>query len=295
VDKNLRSISRRKPRAHLAGSAVKYLVINIIAILWLIPVYSMIINGFKSDLAVTSTPVLVPPRTPTAGPYLAVVGPLARPILNSLIVAVSGSVIATILGTMGAYFFYSLSTSWRRTLTVLSDAVFAIIAMGTFIPYQSTIIPLTRLIVSLNGLDTFSGLIIAMLVFYVPTAALLMSIFLAVIPRSVVEAARIDSASELKILFRVVLPLAFPGFISTLIFVLIQTWNNFFIPLVLTTTPNMRLVPVAVQAYTGGYGTLYNESFAVAVLGSLVPLVIFIFLGRYFIRGLMALGAGKGV
>jgi len=284
-----------RPRAHSIGSVFKYLAINIVAVLWLIPVYAMIINGFKGDLAVTSTPVLVPPTSPTLSPYQAVISALTRPIFNSLIVAVLGSIIATVLGSMGAYFFYSLSTSWRKTLTVLSDAGFAVIAMGTFIPYQSTIIPLTKLIVSLNALDTYVGLILAMLVFYVPTAALLMSIFFAVVPKSVVEAARIDSASELKILFRVVLPLALPGFISTFIFVLIQTWNNFFIPLVLTTTPNMRLVPVAIQAYTGGYGTLYNESFAVAVLGSLVPLVIFVFLGRYFIRGLMALGAGKGV
>ncbi len=276
-------------------SVLKYVALNVMAILWLIPVYAMIINGFKSNVQVSSTPVLAPPSEPTLGPYIVVTSTLARPLLNSLVVSLLSAIVATILGSMGAYFFYMLSSSWRKSMVILSDFGFSVIALGTFIPYQSTIIPLTKLIVSLNLLDTYLGLVFALLIFYVPTAALLMSIFIAVIPKTMIEAARIDSASQLKILFRVVLPLALPGFISTFIFIMIQTWNNFFVPLVISTTPQMRLVPVAVEAFTGGYGTLYNESFAVAVLASLIPLGIFIVLGRYFIRGLMALGAGKGV
>ncbi len=84
-----------------------------------------------------------------------------------------------------------------------------------------------------------------------------------------------------------------PGLISTFIFVLIESWNNFFIPLVLISSPSKRTASVALLSFTGGYGTLYNESFAAAFLASLIPpLVIFIFLGRYFIRGLLAFGSG---
>jgi glucose/arabinose transport system permease protein len=129
-----------------------------------------------------------------------------------------------------------------------------------------------------------------------PTGALLMSIFITAIPPRIIEAARLDKGSDWRIFIKLVFPLSLPGFVSTLIFNIIETWNNFFIPLMLTTTPNMRLIPVTVQSFTGGYATLYNETFAAAFIASIVPLGIFIFLGRYFIKGLIALGTGgKGV
>ncbi|WP_048098597.1 glucose ABC transporter permease GlcU [Candidatus Acidianus copahuensis] len=277
-------------------SVLHYIALTIVSVIWLIPVYAMIINGFKSNLEVASSPVLVPPSHPTLSPYMAVAHVLETPIINSLIVAVIASLLSTILGSMGAYFFYVLSNSYFRGSGMLSNFLFSLIALGTFIPYEATLIPLTRFIVDINLLNSYPGLIVSMLIFYIPTAALLMSLFVTVVPKSLIEAARLDGAGDVKIFFKVILPLVIPGFISTLIFIIIESWNNFFLPLVLTTTPSMRLVPVAVEAYTGGYGTLYNETFAVATLASLIPLIIFIFLGRYFIRGLVALGgAGKGV
>ncbi|MCH1770436.1 MULTISPECIES: glucose ABC transporter permease GlcU [Metallosphaera] len=276
--------------------SLHYLALAIISVLWLIPVYAMVVNGFKTDLEVTSSPVLVPPSQFSIGAYIAVFSALARPLLNSLIVVVPTSVVSAFLGAMGAYFFYTLSYSHSRFSSTMSDVLFSLIALATFIPYQATLIPLTRLIVDMGLLNTYAGIIFAMLIFYIPTGALLMSMFISVLPRSLVEAAKIDGTGDLKIFLRIVFPLSMPGFISTLIFIIIQSWNNFFIPLVLVTTPNMKLVSVAVESYTGGYGTLYNETFAAAMLASIIPLAIFIFLGRYFIRGLIALGGGgKGV
>ncbi|BCS93610.1 glucose ABC transporter permease GlcU [Metallosphaera javensis (ex Sakai et al. 2022)] len=277
-------------------ASLHYLALAVVSVLWLIPVYAMVINGFKSDLEVSSTPVLVPPTQFSIGAYVSVFGSLAKPLLNSLIIVIPTSFIAAFLGAMGAYFFYTLSYSYSRFSSTLSDVLFSLIALATFIPYQATLIPLTRLIVDMGLLDTYAGIIFAMLIFYIPTGALLMSMFISVLPRSLVEAAKIDGTGDLKIFLKIVFPLSMPGFISTLIFIIIQSWNNFFIPLVLVTTPEMKLISVAVEAYTGGYGTLYNDTFAAAMLASIIPLAIFIFLGRYFIRGLIALGGGgKGV
>jgi ABC-type sugar transport system, permease component len=78
--------------------------------------------------------------------------------------------------------------------------------------------------------------------------------------------------------------------------VFIESWNNFFIPLMTTNTPNISTVSLVLQSYTGGYGVLYNDSFAAAAVASVVPLIIFVLLGRYFVRGLMAMGNGaKGI
>ena len=274
----------------------KYVAIQILGgiavILWLVPLYAMLINGFKTNFEATGTPVLVPPRTLTLSAYAAVWSSLKGPIINSVIVAVASAALSSVLGALGAYFFYVIGDRHP----IIGNTGFAIIALGTFIPVESTAIPLIYLESGLGVYNSYLGLILANLIFYVPTAALLMSIFMPVVPKTLIEAARIDEASDWAIFWKVMFPLLVPGFLSTLIFVFIQSWNNFFIPVLLVKSPSLTLVSVGERLFTGGYGTLYNETYAAAVLASIVPLIIFVLLGRYFIRGLAALGGGgKGV
>ena len=276
----------------VAKYAIMQLLGAVAVVFWLLPLYAMIINGFKTNLEATGTPVLVPPSTLTLSAYIAVWRSFERPLVNSLVVTVPSAVISAVLGSMGAYFFYTVG----QRHSVVSNVGFSIISLATFIPFESTAWPLLLLESRWNLVDTYWGLILANLLFFIPTAALLMSIFMPAVPRQLIEAARIDEASSWTIFWKVMFPLLVPGFLSTLIFVFIESWNNFFIPLLLTTTPNMMMVPVEERAFTGGYGTLYNETYAAAVLASIVPLIIFVLLGRYFIRGLAALGGGgKGV
>ena len=277
-------------------AAIHQLVIIIFVVIWLVPIYAMVINGLKSNLAVSTTPVLVPSSSLTLEPFQAVLSSLGRPLLNSLIIVLPVAFIATFLGSMAAYFFYMLSNSFSKVSSFISNFLFSLIALATFIPYQATLIPLTKLIADMGLLNTYWGLAFAFFIFYMPTGALLMSVFITAIPPRIIEAARLDKGSDWRIFIKIVFPLSLPGFVSTLVFNIIEIWNNFFIPLMLTTTPDMRLIPVTVQSFTGGYATLYNETFAAAFIASIVPLGIFIFLGRYFIKGLIALGAGgKGV
>jgi glucose/arabinose transport system permease protein len=277
-------------------AAIHQLVIIIFVVIWLVPIYAMVINGLKSNLAVSTTPVLVPSSSLTLEPFQAVLSSLGRPLLNSLIIVLPVAFIATFLGSMAAYFFYMLSNSFSKVSSFISNFLFSLIALATFIPYQATLIPLTKLIADMGFLNTYWGLAFAFFIFYMPTGALLMSVFITAIPPRIIEAARLDKGSDWRIFIKIVFPLSLPGFVSTLVFNIIEIWNNFFIPLMLTTTPDMRLIPVTVQSFTGGYATLYNETFAAAFIASIVPLGIFIFLGRYFIKGLTALGAGgRGV
>jgi len=275
---------------------ITQIVLIFLIIVWLIPAYTMIINGFKSNSEILSSKALVPPISFSTYAFQQAWAGLEQPILNSMSVILPVAIISTVFGSMAAYYFDILSNSFSKRNKFFSDFAFTIVALATFIPYQATLMPLTRFMVSINGLGTYWGLIFAYLIFYLPTGALLMSIFISVVPARLTEAARIDGASDLRIFFKVVLPSVLPGFIATLIFIFIMSWNVFFIPLVLVTNPSMSLVSVSVESYTGGFGTLYNETFAAAVLASMVPLILFMFLGRYFIRGLMALGSGgKGI
>ncbi len=259
-------------------------VILFLIALWLIPVYAMLIDGLKSSRSVLFTPVLMPGGfSPSA--FISVLFSLMRPIANSLIVVVPTAALSTYFGALAAFAFY-------RYVSRLSDVIFSIVALATFIPFEAVSLPLTKLVISLGLFNSYLGIIFALLVFYLPTGALLMSIFIVVFPKQVIDAARADGAGNWVLFNKIVMPLMMPGMISTFIFVLIETWNNFFIPLVLIETPSMKTATLAAMDYIGGYGILYNQVFAASFVISLLPLLIFIFLGRYFIRGLLVLGGG---
>jgi len=279
-------------RARLAKYVILQLAGAIVIVFWLIPLYVMLIDGFKTNFEATVTSLFQLPARPTLSAYIAVWNSMKRPLINSLIVVVPVTLISGILGAMGAYFFYVLGEKH----SIVSNTGFSVISLATFLPVESAFLPLYMFEYASHMVNTYWGLMFAYLLFYIPTAALLMSIFMPVVPRYLIEAARIDEADHWTIFWKVVFPLMVPGFISTLIFVFVMSWNNFFLPLILTRTPSMRMVPVEERYYMGGYGTLYNETYAAAVLASIVPLAVFIALGRYFVRGLAALGGGaKGV
>ena len=274
----------RKNFGHEVRRVVNNVVLIVLGVLWLIPAYALLVDGLKTTSGVLATPVLLPAAFSFGAMHI-VIDALSRPILNSLLYVLPVAIISTFVGSLAAYYFYKVTS-------FLNSTIFTIIAIATFVPYQITLVPLIRLVVSLGIFNSTYGLIFAFLIFYLPTGALLMSIFIAVLPRTTLESARVDGASDFTVFRRIVVPLTLPGMISTFIFILIETWNNFFIPLVLISSSSRRTAAVALLSYTGGYGTLYNESFAAAFISSLIPLVIFILLGRYFVRGLMAFGSG---
>ena len=267
-----------------ARSIVHQLILAIIIVAWLIPLYAMVINSFKSNLAAQTTPVLLPSGF-LINNIISVAQSLAYGLINSTIVVLPVVVISTFLGSLAAFGFYRLK-HW------LSDLLFTLVAIGTFIPYEVAAVPLVKIMVYLGLFNSYAGLILAYLIFFVPTGALLMAIFISVIPKDYMEMAYIDGASDFTVFTRVVLLLAMPGVIATAIYILIMSWNNFFIPLVLVESPGLRPIALAVQKYIGGYGVLYNETYAGSLIAAIVPLVIFVFLGRYFVKGLLAFGAG---
>lgn len=271
--------------ARRARRVLHHVALVTLAALWLLPVYVLVVSSLKTTQGVISTPIFVPSH-PTLSTLSTVSKDLAGHLLNSVVVAVATAAISTFVGAMGAYYFY-------RVQSRINDLIFNLVVIGTFIPYQVTAVPLIRLLDALGLFNTVPGLVFSMLIFYLPTGALLMSIFILVLPRVIIESARIDGASDWTIFSRVVIPLTYPGLISTFIFILIQAWDNFFIPFMITSTPNMATASLVLLFYTGLTGTLYNYSFAAALVASLFPLIVFIFLGRYFVRGLLALGTGS--
>ena len=285
MPENSAKFGKRKSGTRKARRVAHHVVLIILAAFWIFPVYVLLVDSLKSTQGVLTTPILLPASS-SLNSLISTFQVLMGQFFNSVVIAVGTAAISTFVGAMAAYYFYRVSSR-------INDVIFTIIAIATFIPFEVTEVPLDKLLITIGLFNSIPGLIFSFLIFFLPTGALLMSIFIAVLPKLTIESARIDGANDWTIFSKVVIPLTYPGLISTFIFILIETWNNFFIPLVATSTPNVSTVSLSLLSYTGGYGVLYNDSFAAALVASIFPLLIFVFLGRYFVRGLMAMGTGS--
>jgi len=259
-------------------------VVAVAMLVWIIPIYSLVVGSMKSLQDVMSSPVFSPPRELDLATLASVAAELLTPMVNTVAIVLPTSLVATFLGALAAYAIYRRSDR-------LSDTLMVLVAIATYIPYQATLVPLVNIVKAFNLYNTLPGVILGFMIYYVPMAALLMSIFITVVPKSMIEAGLVDGVSEFTMFTRIVLPVLGPGLVSTMVFLVIQTWNNFFIPLILTRGYEMH-VTLKVFSYVGQSGTLYNQMFAAALIASLPTLIIFIVLGRYFVRGLMVIGMG---
>ena len=141
-------------------------------------------------------------------------------------------------------------------------------------------------------INTHFGLILCYLIINVPLASVLMGTFFLGIPRELEEAAVVDGASKIQTFFEIIVPISLPAYASVGIIIFTQVWNEFFMALTLV-TPRTQTVQVAMAMTEGSTISPYNLQMAASLLTVSVPLLAFLFLGRYFIRGMLA-GALKG-
>jgi glucose/mannose transport system permease protein len=161
-----------------------------------------------------------------------------------------------------------------------------------FIPYQAILIPLVQLTRGLGVYGTIPGLILVHIVYGIPITTLIFRNFYAGIPTELIEASRIDGAGFAKIYRYVLFPLSVSGFVVVLIWQFTSAWNDFLFAVTLTSQRNWP-VTVALNNLAGSFIVEWNVQMAGALIAALPTLIVFIFLGRYFVRGLLA-GSLKG-
>jgi ABC-type glycerol-3-phosphate transport system permease component len=210
---------------------------------------------------------------------------MERPIINSTIITVAVTVLAAFFGGLGGYYL-------SRTRTTFARVIFVLVGIALYLPYQAVIIPLTTITAKSGLANSHLGLILAYLIINMPLASVLMGTFFLSVPRELEEAAQVDGASKIQIFFKVVMPISLPAYASVAILIFTQVWNEFFIALTLS-TPKTQTVQVAMAMTQGSTISPYNLQMAASLLTVAVPLMFFLFLGRYFIRGILA-GALKG-
>jgi glucose/mannose transport system permease protein len=161
-----------------------------------------------------------------------------------------------------------------------------------FIPYQSILIPLVKFMQYINLYGDLPGLILVHIIYGIPITTLIFRNYYAGVGTEIVEAARIDGASLFQIYSNVILPLSGPSFAVVIIWQFTQAWNEFLFAVILTNQSNWP-VTVALNNLAGSQLVQWNVLMAATFLAALPTLLVYIFLGRFFVRGLMA-GALKG-
>jgi len=273
-----------------------YALLILFAAIFLVPVYVLLISAFKSFGEVQNLGRMwLPPLEPTLEPFRAAwagipeqgMRGLAPNLLNSIYLTVPATLLSSILGSLNGY----ILSKWKFRG---SRPLFFLMLFGMFIPYQSVLIPLTQTLGAIPGLGgTIWGLIFVHVVYGIPITTLIFRNYYAEVPTDLVEAARIDGAGLLGVYLRVLFPLSLPGFVVVIIWQFTQIWNEFLFAVSILQKPQLQPITVALRNLSGSQIKEWNVVMAGTLIAAVPTLIIYIILGRYFIRGLLA-GSVKG-
>jgi len=272
---------RRLRRSVLGG--LSYVLLTTFAVACLVPFAWMLLTALKPETEVFNMAWLPSRPAWENFPRAFTFFPFARFLSNTLVVAVGGTALHLVTSVLAAYAFARLRFRGREVLFLLY--------LGTLmIPQQVTIVPLFIMMRNIGWVDTFWALIVPG-AFHALGVFLLRQFFLS-IPQELEESALIDGAGRLRILWGIILPLSKPALATLAVFTFIREWNAFLWPLIVTTSPDMRTLPVGLSLFNGQYGTEWHLLMAAATVTLLPTLLIFVFAQRYFVQGIALTGFG---
>ena len=263
-----------------------YIILGIGAFISLFPFYWMVISSFKPREDMFKFPPDLFPSRFSINSFvdLLTTTDFSRNLLNSVVVAVAYTLLSVFLCSLCGYAFAKLRFPGKRFL-------FGVVIATMSLPFEVTLVPLFNTMAKIGWVNTYWGVII-------PFAASAWGVFLMRqalldIPDDLIDAARIDGASEFQIYYKLIVPVAKPalGALATLQF--LASWNDYVWPLIILTENKMLTVPVALALFKSGYFADYASITAGAFLASLPIIIVFFALQRYFVKGAL-FGSVKG-
>ncbi|MFQ6012137.1 MAG: carbohydrate ABC transporter permease [Thermoplasmata archaeon] len=255
------------------------------AVAWLIPAMGVVMGSIRPTREVLNGWWLLSPFNPSLDNFAVVlfndVFPMIVGLRNSFIVVIPATLIPLVVGALAGYGFARFSWPIR-------DYIFLTIVLLMAVPQMMVAIPLFQIMVDLNLVNTFGALILVHMTWGLPWIILFMRNFFGTLPIEIEEAARVDGASDFKVFFRVVLPMAFPAFASVFVLQFMWVWSDFFFATIFIQDPSLflstQLVPrVAISVYQKDWGLLT----AAALLVMIVPIIVYAILQKYYIRGMI--------
>jgi alpha-glucoside transport system permease protein len=265
----------------------------VIAILWTLPTFGLAVSSFRPERAIKTTGWWTFFSNPelTLDNYKTVLSNdgsagLGNFFVNSFVIVIPSVIIPISIATLAAYAFAWIDFPGRNTLFV---GVFAL----QIVPIQVTLIPLLSLYVSAGIGGTFWTIWLSHTIFALPLAIFLLHNFMKEIPRELLEAARVDGAGHVTIFFRVLLPLLRPALAAFGIFQFLWVWNDLLVALTFSGGNEVAPLTVGLFNLSGTRGTAWHLLSSGAFVSIIIPLIVFLSLQRYFVRGLLA-GGLKG-
>ena len=254
----------------------------------LFPLAWMLSTSFKTEPETFRTPPTWIPLEPTFEPYLSIwrIKNFARYFANTAIVAVSATVLSLLLAVPASYGFARFRFRGARLLM-------SFILVTQMLPSVLLVIPYFTLMRVVGLLNTHLALVLAYASFSLPFSTWMLQGFFGTIPKQLDEAAMVDGCSRLQAIARVVVPLAVPGLGATSLFTFLLAWNHYLFALTLATRESMYTISVGLGAMIGEFRIAWNELMAAALLATIPTLIVYAFLERYFVQGLMG-GSVKG-
>lgn len=270
-------------------------LVLVIAVAWTVPTAGLLISSLRPEVDVSGTgwwtifahPFELTQFTVANYERVLTAEGLFGAFINSLIVTIPATVIPITLAAFAAYGF-----AWTRFRG--RSFLFAVVVGLLVVPLQMSLVPLLRLYGNYDLVGTFVGVWLAHTGFGLPLAIYLLYNYISQLPKDIFESAYIDGATPFTAFTRLVLPLSFPALASFAIFQFLWVWNDLLVSLVfLGTNPAVAVLTARVSQLVGSRGAAWHLLTAGAFVSMVVPLIVFLALQRFFVRGLLA-GSVKG-
>jgi raffinose/stachyose/melibiose transport system permease protein len=280
-------VAASTPTGRVTARVVIYLVLGLMAAVFLYPVVLMVLTAFKSTPEIFRNP-FGPPESWSLDTFRRVWerANFGLYLRNSLLITGASALLLLATAAPAAYALARYSFRLRGALSLFFLA-------GIMIPIRLGILPLYLLMRDLNLIDTPFALIFTYVASGMPMSVFLLSVFFRNLPRELEDAARMDGCTETQTFWRIMLPLVRPGLATVVIVNVVPWWNDFFFPLLFLTSDTWKTIPLGMQVFFGQHLVDWSLVFSGMVLASLPLLVIYLVMSRQFIAGLTA-GAVKG-
>ncbi len=276
--------TRIRSRSERYVTTTRYLLLFALASFFLIPIYVLLVTAFKDPSQVSPSQMWNLPRSLSLESFREVWPIMKDGFRNSVMLAVPASIISSTLGAANGF----VLSKWRFPG---ADFVFALILFGMFIPYQAILIPLNRVMSELQ-LHNLTGLGLVHIIYGIPITTLIFRGYFSGISDELIDAAQVDGAGMLRTFAFVAVPIALPAFAVAMIWQFTSIWNDFLFGLVLTSRSDWP-VTIALNNIAGSQVVPFHQAMAAALVASVPTLIVYVLMGRLFMRGLMA-GALKG-
>ena len=278
--------ARDTSRGHRTLGVLRYVLLWGLLLAFLMPVYLLVVTALKNPAEVATNRMWELPGSLSLDSFRAVWPDLGSGFKNSIMLAVPASLIASLLGSANGF----VLAKWRFPG---SNVVFPLILFGIFVPYQAVLIPLVHTTTAAGlrgGADPsggLRGLILVHVIYGLPITTLIFRNYFAALPSSLIESAQVDGAGMLRTFFDIGVPMAMPAFAVSIIWQFTAVWNDFLFGAVMTSRSSWPIT-IALNNIAGGQSVPFNEAMASALLACVPTVAVYILLGRYFLRGLMA-------